>query len=73
MTPSQIGALLGLKPDDVSQFSNPYSEAGMVYRRVLAEKVREIHEQTLKLASVGSPTALESAGEWLRQAQTSIE
>ncbi|MCH3994139.1 MAG: hypothetical protein LKE54_03640 [Prevotella sp.] len=62
-----------MSPDEVSEFSNPYSETGKLYRKVLAEKSKEIHEQTLKLASVGSPTALESAGNWLDIALTSIE
>lgn len=44
-----------------------------MYRRVLAEQSKDLHEKTLRLASVGSPTAIEKANEWLRAAQISIE
>ena len=73
LTPQQIGDLLGLESDEVSAFSNPYSEIGKVYRRVLAEKAYEIHSKTMQLASVGSPTALDQAADWLKTAQNSIE
>ncbi len=73
LTPQQIGDLLGLKSEEVAAFSNPYCEIGRAYRRVLAEKAREIHGKTMQLASVGSPTALEQAAEWLMTAQNSIE
>lgn len=73
LTPQQIGDLLMLNDEQVAAFSNPYSPVGQMYRRVLAEKARELHEKTLRLADVGSPTAIDSANAWLRQAQISIE
>lgn len=66
MTPEQIGDLLGLSGDEVAEIKNPWTEVGIVYRQVLAEK-------TLKLADVGSPTAIEKANEWLQSALISIE
>ena len=50
MTPEQIGDLLGLSGDEVAAFKNPWTEVGIVYRHVLAEKTLELHEKTLKLA-----------------------
>lgn len=73
MTPEQIGDLLGLSGDEVAAFKNPWTEVGIAYRRVLAEKTLELHEKTLKLADVGSPTAIEKANEWLQSALISIE
>ncbi len=73
LTPQQIGDLLMLNDEQVAAFSNPYSAVGQMYRRVLAEKARELNEKTLRLADVGSPTAIDSANAWLRQAQISIE
>ena len=43
------------------------------YRKVLAERAKDLHEKTLRLADVGSPSALEEANNWLRTAQISIE
>ena len=73
LTPEQIGDLLELSGEQVSDFKNPWSETGKRYRRVLAERARDLHEKTLRLAEVGSPTALESANHWLASAQISIE
>ena len=73
MTPEQIGDLLGLSGDDVAEIKNPWTDVGIVYRQVLAEKTLELHEKTLKLADVGSPTAIEKANEWLQSALISIE
>lgn len=73
MTPEQIGDLLGLSGDEVAEIKNPWTEVGIVYRQVLAEKTLELHEKTLKLADVGSPTAIEKANEWLQSALISIE
>lgn len=73
LTPSEIGALLGLNGEQLSEFQNPWSETGRLYRRILAEKAKELHEKTLRLADVGSPSALEDANAWLRSAQISIE
>jgi len=73
LTPQQIGALLMLKDEDVESFRNEYTPLGRMYRRVLAERARELHEKTLRLADVGSPTAIESANQWLTTAQISIE
>ncbi|MBR1651864.1 MAG: hypothetical protein IJ692_00565 [Alloprevotella sp.] len=73
LTPSQIGDLLDLNGDQVAQFQNPWSELGQLYRRVLAERARDLHEQTLRLAQVGSPTALDEANQYLRTAQIAIE
>ena len=64
MTPQQIGSLLGLSGETVAE---------QLYRKVLAERARELHEKTLRLADVGSPTAIENAVTWLRQAINSIE
>ena len=73
LTPSQIGDLLGLSGEEVAEFQNQWSEAGKMYRRVLAERARDLHEKTLRLADVGSPTAIDEANLWLRTAQISIE
>lgn len=73
LTPSQIGDLLGMSGEEVAEFQNPWSEAGKMYRRVLAERARDLHEKTLRLADVGSPTAIDEANQWLRSAQISIE
>ena len=73
LTPAQIGNLLGLSGEDVAEMQNPYREAGKMYRRVLAERARDLHEKTLRLADVGSPTAIDEANQWLRTAQISIE
>lgn len=73
LTPSQIGDLLGLNAEDVAEFSNPWKDAGKMYRRVLAERARDLHEKTLKLADIGSPSAIESANNWLQTANISIE
>ena len=73
LTPSQIGDLLDLSGEQVSEFQNPWSAAGKIYRRVLAERAKQLHEQTLRLADVGSPSAIEAANNWLRTAQISIE
>lgn len=73
MTPSQIGDLLGLSGEDVAEIQNPYREAGRMYRRILAERARDLHEKILSLADIGSPTAIEEAVQWLRTAQISIE
>ncbi|UKK48753.1 hypothetical protein L6475_01930 [Prevotella sp. E9-3] len=73
LTPSQIGDLLGLSGEDVAELQNPYKEAGKMYRRVLAERALELHEKTLRLADIGSPTAIDEANQWLRTAQISIE
>lgn len=73
LTPRQIASLLDLDEAQVSEFQNPWSEVGRLYRRILAEKARELHDKTLQLANVGSPSALEDANEWLRTAQISVE
>ena len=73
LTPHQIGSLLGLNGEQVAEFFNEFKPAGQMYRRVLAEQARELHEKTLRLAQVGSPTAIEQANQWLRAAQISIE
>ena len=73
LTPSEIGSLLGLNAEQVAALSNPWSDAGKMYRRILAERAKDLHEKTLRLADVGSPPALEKANEWLRSAQISIE
>ena len=73
LTPEQIGSLLELSGEQLAEFQNPWSEVGKLYRRILAEKARDLHEKTLRLADVGSPTALEDANAWLRSAQISIE
>ncbi len=73
MTPQEIGSLLGLSSEEVAEFLNEFKPAGKMYRRVLAERARDLHEKTLRLADVGSPTAIEKATEWLRTAQISIE
>ena len=73
LTPAQIGALLGLTDAEVAEMQNPYKEAGKMYRRILAERARDLHEKTLRLADVGSPTAIDEANQWLRTAQISIE
>lgn len=73
LTPSQIGDLLELGYEDVAELQNPYKEAGRLYRRVIAERARDLHEKTLRLADVGSPTAIEQASQWLRTAIISIE
>ena len=73
LTPSQIGALLGLNSEQLAEFQNPWSETGRLYRRILAEKAKDLHEKTLRLADVGSPSALEDANAWLKTAQISVE
>ncbi|MBQ3699915.1 MAG: hypothetical protein II886_08405 [Prevotella sp.] len=73
LTPQQIGSLLGLNGDETAEFFNEFKPAGQMYRRVLAEQARELHEKTLRLAQVGSPTAIEQANKWLTAAQISIE
>lgn len=73
LTPAQIGDLLGLSGEQQAEFQNPWSDAGKMYRRILAERARELHEKTLRLADVGSPSALEDANAFLRTAQISIE
>lgn len=73
MTPEQIGALLEFDEKTVSEFRNPFSSFGKLYRKCLAKQAEALHDQTMKLALVGSPTAIESANDWLRQAQNSIE
>lgn len=73
LTPQQIGEILGLSDKEVDEFRNPWSETGKMYRKIIAEKAKELHEKTLRLAEVGSPTALEEANGWLRTAQISIE
>lgn len=73
LTPTQIGELLSLSEEQVASFQNPFSELGRLYRRVLAQRAMELHQKTLQLAEVGSPSALESANSWLRTAQISIE
>ena len=73
LTPQQIGDLLDMSGEEVAEMQNPWSEAGKMYRRVLAEKSRDLHEKTLRLADVGSPTAIDEANQWLRTAQISIE
>lgn len=73
LSPEQIGDLLGFDEATVSDFKNPYTPLGRLYRKCLTMRARELHEQTMKLALIGSPTALESANQWLRQAQHSIE
>ena len=72
LTPQQIGALLGLKSEEVAEFQNEFRPLGKMYRRVLAERARDLHEKTLRLADVGSPTAIDSANQWLMTAQISI-
>lgn len=73
MTPEQIGSLLGFDEEKVSEFRNPFSPMGKLYRQCIARQAEMLHEQTMKLAMVGSPTAMEAAVDWLRQAQNSIE
>lgn len=73
LTPSQIGDLLGLNGEQLAEFQNQWSEAGRMYRRILAERAKDLHEKTLRLADVGSPSALEDANAYLRTAQISIE
>ena len=73
MTPQQISVLLGLSGELEAELLNPFSEAGRLYRRVLAEKAKDLHEKTLRLADVGSPSALEDANAFLRAAQIAIE
>lgn len=73
MTPEQIGSLLGFDEEKVSEFRNPFSPMGRLYRQCIARQAEVMHEQTMKLAMVGSPTAMEAAVDWLRQAQNSIE
>lgn len=73
LTPEQIGDLLELKNEQVSEIRNPFSEAGKIYRHMLAERARDLHEKTLRLADVGSPSAIEDANAFLRKAQIAIE
>ena len=73
LTPEQIGSLLEFDEEKVSEFRNPFSPMGRLYRQCIARQAEMLHEQTMKLAMVGSPTAMEAAVDWLRQAQNSIE
>lgn len=73
LTPSQIGDLLDLNGEQVAEFQNQWSDTGKMYRRILAERAKQLHEKTLMLADVGSPTAIEKANDWLNTAQISIE
>lgn len=73
LTPEQICSILNLDEEKLSSFQNKWSEIGKLYRRVLAEQARKIHEQTLRLADVGSPSALDAAVSFLRKAINSIE
>ena len=73
LTPQQICDLLMLSGEELAQFNNPFCELGKLYRRVLAEKARDLHEKTLRLADVGSPTAIDEANRYLRDAQISID
>ena len=73
MTPQQISVLLGMNGEMEASLLNPFSELGKLYRRVLAEKALELHEKTLRLADVGSPSAIEDANGFLRAAQIAIE
>lgn len=73
LTPEQIGSLLEFDEQTVAEFHNPYSRWGKIYRKCLARKAKDLHEQTMRLAMVGSPTAVDAANEWLRQAKNSIE
>ena len=73
LTPAQIGDLMGLNGEQLAEFQNPWSDAGKMYRRILAERAKDLHENTLRLGDVGSPSALEDANAWLRTAQISIE
>lgn len=73
MTPQQIGDLLGLNGEMVAEFTNPWSEVGRMYRRILAERALELHNKTLRLAEVGSPTAIDEANRYLRDAQIAVE
>lgn len=73
MTPQQISDLLGLNGDVLAQFTNPFSELGKMYRRIIAQRTKELHEKTLELANVGSPTAIDEANRYLRDAQVAID
>ena len=73
LTPEQIGSLLELSGEQVAEFGNQWSQVGQLYRRVLAEKAKDLHEKTLRLADVGSPSAIEDANRWLVTAQISIQ
>lgn len=73
MTPQQIADLLDMSGEDAEQLLNPFCEAGRLYRRILAERALELHEKTLRLADVGSPTAIDEANRYLRDAQIAIE
>ena len=73
LTPDEIGAILELTEEQVNEFANPFSGVGRLYRRVLAERARDLHAKTLSLADVGSPTALDEANRYLRLAQNAIE
>ena len=73
LTPSQIGDLLDLNGEQVAEFQNPWSETGKLYRKILAEKSRILHERILRLADVGSPSALEAANEYLRSCQIALD
>ena len=73
LTPAQIGDLLEMSGEQIAEFQTPWSETGKIYRRVLAERAKELHEKTLRLADVGSPSAIEQANSWLETAQISIE
>lgn len=73
LSPGEIGAILGLTEEQVNDFASQYSAVGQLYRRVLAERARDLHEKTLRLADVGSPTAIDEANRYLRIAQNAIE
>lgn len=73
MTPQQISDLLGLSGEQEAEFHNQFCETGRMYRRVLAEKARDLHEMTLRLAEVGSPSAIADAVGFLTTAQIALE
>lgn len=73
LTPDQIAAILGLNGEQEAEFTNPFCETGRMYRRVLAERAKRLHEVTLRLADIGSPSAIEDANAFLRAAQNAIE
>jgi hypothetical protein len=62
-----------LNGEQEAEFTNPFCETGRMYRRVLAERAKRLHELTLRLAEVGSPSAIEDAVRYLREAQLAIE
>lgn len=72
LTPQQIADILGLDFEAASRLSSQYSEEGRTYRRVVAEKAMELHEKTMALANVGSPTAMEEANAYLRSVMVAL-